>query len=931
MNSLPQNSMEQQLKVKINELKRELSIKEDELTSLCSSKKDSNKNGDFNTNRNDPIKYADRYKIVSDLTSDFAYAFSVNEKKDLKYEWGFGALLEITGYTREELTSKGGWKTLIYNEDISRAFKQFELLINGKANTQEYRIRNREGDIKWVRDYAKPIIDEESGRVVLIYGAIQDITEMKKADESLFLSNLVLVNSPAVLFRWKASSDWPVSYVSQNISQYGYTQDDFLSGNVKYSSIIHPDDLEQVIQEVLKYTNSDSNNFRQQYRIFTKDKKVCWIDDRSNIERDSHGNPTYYQGVILDITENKLAEESLKESEERLRLALNSANQGLYDLNIISGEAIVSPEYAAMLGYDHKSFKETNKKWQERLHPDDREKTANNFNDYINNKIPHYRIDFRQKTASNNWIWIQSSGKIVEWDSDGNPKRMLGTHTDITSKKTIEFALRESEQQYKLLFSNNPNPMLIFDQETLFILDANEAAIMHYGYSRDEFKEMTIKEIRPKEDIEAMLKVINNLGEEISSAKGYRHKKKNGEIINVDTTASSIVFNGRNARLVVIHDITEKYLAEQALKESEKEYKNIFIDSHDCIFVASTDGSILNINNAGNELLGLVNEENTKINFLEFFVSLQEREKFENNILESGFVKNYFIKLRNKKNKILDCLLTASVKTDNSGIVKSYQGIIRDITDERKAQNEILKAKEKAEKADRLKTEFLAQMSHEIRTPINSIMSYAELLKSETIDLIPEDLKFSFDMINNGGRRLIRTVDLILNMSEIQTGTYELIVEKCNIVETIEKLVYEFKTGATSKNLNLSLVNKLDKENFIVKLDIYTITQIFANLIDNAIKYTVEGEIEVNIYKNETSRLCIAVADTGIGISKDFQKELFEAFTQEEQGYTRKFEGNGLGMALVKEYCKMNNAKIFVESEKGKGTTFMVEFPVLLN
>ena len=927
MNSLPQNSEEQQLKEKIAELKKELSIKEAELARLNLS--DNNLN--FNKNLITPIKYDDRYKIVSDLTSDFAYAFSVNEKRELKFEWGFGALLEITGYSREELTSKGGWKTLIFNEDINRAYKQFELLINGKANTQEYRILNREGVIRWVRDYAKPIIDEESGRVTLIYGAIQDITEMKKADESLLLSNLVLVNSPAVLFRWKAEPNWPVTYVSQNIVQYGYSQNDFLSGEMPYSSIIYPDDLDNVVQEIQNHSEANTDNFRQQYRIFTKDGKICWIDDRTNIERDSKGKPIFFQGVILDITENKLAEESLKESEERFRLALNSANQGSYDLNIITGEAIVSPEYARMLGYDPINFKETNKNWKERLHPDDTEKTVKIFDDYISNKIPEYRVEFRQKTASHNWIWIQSSGKIVEWDADGNAKRMLGIHTDITSKKNIELALRDSEQQYKLLFSANPNPMFVFEKETMYFLDANDAAVKHYGYSRDEFKKMITKDIWPQEDIEEMLEVVSSLKEETTDVKGYRHIKKNGEIINIEATVSSIDFNGKKAKLVVVHDITQKYLAEIALKESEEKYKNIFFDSHDCIFVASADGSILNINNAGNALLGFNNEEKTKKNFLDFFVSLQEKESFENNIFESGFVKNYSIKLQNKNNKILDCLLTASLKTDNIGNIKSYQGIIRDITDERKAQNEILKAKEQAEKADRLKTEFLAQMSHEIRTPINSIMSYAQLLKSETIDLIPEDLKFSFDMINNGGRRLIRTVDLILNMSEIQTGTYELIVEKCNIVETIEKLVDEFRTSAHSKKLHLSLVNNLDMLSSIVKVDVYTITQIFANLIDNAIKYTVEGEIEVNIYKNETSRLCIAVADTGIGISEEFQKQLFEAFTQEEQGYTRKFEGNGLGMALVKEYCKMNNAKIFVESEKGKGTTFMVEFPVLLN
>jgi signal transduction histidine kinase len=217
-------------------------------------------------------------------------------------------------------------------------------------------------------------------------------------------------------------------------------------------------------------------------------------------------------------------------------------------------------------------------------------------------------------------------------------------------------------------------------------------------------------------------------------------------------------------------------------------------------------------------------------------------------------------------------------------------------------------------------------MSHEIRTPINSILSYTQLLKDETINTVPEDLKFSFDMINNGGRRLIRTVDLILNMSELQTGTYEVIIENCNIMNVLQQLVGEFQTAAKSKNLDLMLLNRLDNNECELLLDIYTVTQIFANLIDNAIKYTVKGSIEVVAYKTKDYQIAIDVQDSGIGISKKFQETLFEPFTQEEQGYTRKFEGNGLGMALVKEYCKLNNAHISVESEKGCGSIFTVTF-----
>ena len=177
--------------------------------------------------------------------------------------------------------------------------------------------------------------------------------------------------------------------------------------------------------------------------------------------------------------------QKLAASEERLRLALTAANQGLYDLNVQTGEAQVSPEYATMLGYDPAGFHETNASWIERLHPDDHDSVTATYRDYIAGRIPVYRVEFRQRTRWGNWIWILSLGKIVEYDDDGRPLRMVGTHTDITERKQAEEALIESEHRYRLLFEANPLPMWVYDLETLRFLAVNDAAVSHYGYRRD--------------------------------------------------------------------------------------------------------------------------------------------------------------------------------------------------------------------------------------------------------------------------------------------------------------------------------------------------------------------------------------------------------------------------------------------------------------
>ncbi len=278
--------------------------------------------------------------------------------------------------------------------------------------------------------------------------------------------------------------------------------------------------------------------------------------------------PRKMAAFFVDITERKRAESRLLRSEERLRLALQAANQGLYDLNVQTGEAQISPEYATMLGYDPAEFHETNAAWIERLHPEDREPMAAIYRDYVAGQIPDYRVEFRQRTQSGDWKWILSLGKIVERDARGEPLRMLGTHTDITQRKRAEEALQESEARYRALFEANPHPMWVYDLETLAFLTVNDAAVAHYGFSRDEFLAMTIADIRPTEDVPRLLENVARVGERgFDKTDIWKHRRKDGSTIQVEITSHFLDYQGRRARLVLANDITER---QQAEEEKEK-------------------------------------------------------------------------------------------------------------------------------------------------------------------------------------------------------------------------------------------------------------------------------------------------------------------------------------------------------------------------
>ncbi|HEX2866886.1 MAG TPA: HAMP domain-containing sensor histidine kinase [Ignavibacteriales bacterium] len=237
---------------------------------------------------------------------------------------------------------------------------------------------------------------------------------------------------------------------------------------------------------------------------------------------------------------------------------------------------------------------------------------------------------------------------------------------------------------------------------------------------------------------------------------------------------------------------------------------------------------------------------------------------------------------------------------------------------------ELLDAKNRAEESDRLKSDFLTQVSHEIRTPLSNILNYTSLVKEITSDKNDEALGICFTSIESSSNRLIRTIEMIINISQIQQNKFVLRPEPLDIERDIlDPLVKEIYPAALNKGLELLYVPAGISGKILA--DQYALTQIFDNLLDNAIKFTNQGHVELKTvaYENE---LAVVVSDTGIGISEEYQKILFEPFSQEDTGYTRRYEGNGLGLALAKKYCELNNARIHVKSRKGQGSEFKVVF-----
>jgi len=250
-------------------------------------------------------------------------------------------------------------------------------------------------------------------------------------------------------------------------------------------------------------------------------------------------------------------------------------------------------------------------------------------------------------------------------------------------------------------------------------------------------------------------------------------------------------------------------------------------------------------------------------------------------------------------------------------------GVIHDITERKLAEQALIKAKEAAERSDRLKDAFISNISHEIRTPLNSILGFADLLPDMISEENKESAEHIFEIINLSGKRLTRTVEMIMNFSRLQIGEFPVNPDNISLPTVLQSVVNEFNVLANEKSLTLLFENQCGEVKLFI--DEYCVIQAIYNLLDNAIKFTPEGYVKLVLYKNEED-IIIDVEDSGIGISEDYLIRLFEPFSQEDTGLSRNYEGIGLGLSTVKKLLDLVGAEITVDSVKGHGTVFHIRF-----
>jgi PAS domain S-box-containing protein len=380
-----------------------------------------------------------------------------------------------------------------------------------------------------------------------------------------------------------------------------------------------------------------------------------------------------------------------------------------------------------------------------------------------------------------------------------------------------------------------------------------------------------------------------------------------------------------NSLKTLYNDISGFKKTEMDLIASEIRYRRLFESAKDGILILDAEtGKIVDVNPFLIDLLGFSHDQFMEKSIWEIGIFkdiIANQAKFEK-LKKDEYVRYTNLPLKTKDGRIINVEFVSNVYiADNQNVIQCN---IRDITARTVIEKELIKAKEKAEESDHLKSAFLANMSHEIRTPMNGILGFAGLLKEP--NLTGTEQQKYIQIIEKSGARMLNIINDIVSISKIESGLMEINMIESNINEQIEYIYAFFKPEIENKGIQFSYKNSLPFEKAIIKTDREKLFAILTNLVKNAIKYSEKGSIELGCDK-KGENLEFYVKDSGIGIDSTRLKAIFERFIQADIADKHAYQGAGLGLSISKAYVEMLGGKLWVESEIGIGSTFYFTIP----
>ncbi len=871
-----------------------------------------------------------------------------------------GIILEISpsikyfsDFDKEELLGTSIFD--IYCNPEDRVVLLNTITLRGEIRDYELKLKTKNGQIKVVSVNARLIIGPD-GRHDRIDGAVRDITGLKQAEEALkkseqkyrnlhesMIDGFAYIDMQGYIKDYNESFKQLLGYSDEELSLLSYRNFTPEKWNIFEDQII----TDQVL------IRGFSDIYEKEYR--KKDGTIFPVEIHAFLIKNDAGENEGIWAIVRDITERKRAEEALTESHQRLLDIIDFLPDATFvvdnEKKVIAWnkaiEEMTGVQKQDMIGKGDHAYAIPFYGMQQNVFLDlidnnDEELNAR-YSNVIRKGLSLHAEIFAPNLYNGKGAYISVLGAPL-FNVCGERMGSIESVRDITDRKRAEEELKLSNQRVALHIQHTPLAFIEFDLEGR-VRGWNPAAVKIFGFSQEEAIGQYWTFIVPHEIWSSLDGVWDALVKQRGGSRSSNENiTRNGQKISCEWYNTPLIDqDGKTLGVAsLVMDISDRKRAEEALVKLKKAIYN----SGEAIFLTDREGIFTFVNPAFTSLYGFSSDEIVGKKTPRIIKSgVSDKlvyEYFWQTLVNGNEVKGELINKR-KDGTLLTIDGSATPIIDEEKNIIGFLGIQRDITQRKKAEQELLIAKEKAEESNRLKTAFLNNISHEIRTPFNGILGFLSIIQD--FDLTGTERDEYISIINKSADRLINTINDIVEMSQIQTGQMKLTASETNIKMLTDDLSNKFKADAECQGLEYTLNNDLPIDMACIPTDSTKLNTILSILIGNAMKFTKTGSIQIGIKLRAVGRdvepaekvsepveLEFSVKDTGIGIPIDRREAIFERFQQADFSNTRQFEGAGLGLSIAKAYVEMLGGKIWVESNpectSGEiGTTFYFTIP----